>query len=270
MKTYLVHYSSIIKKRLLKLFFIDLFFFFLLGSLFLIVRKYVTHYLVLLMGYGNEVAALTQVGDNSLLLQKASSLTVLIEPLTQKLQLWVYLILPLGLFIIWVLVQGLRHNQLNGKKIFCFQGFKQMACWNLPIFIILFLLVDFIFKQITLGHISIIVILSILVFVVLYLAHLVLPLIEKVEAKKIVLKICKISFKDFWIFFLLVIINILLFLISFGFLWNILIKIVAFSGKVQLSLVALFISIFIWESYRIFLFFCLRKKILKKNLDKNG
>jgi hypothetical protein len=237
------------KNKILYIFLIDILFFTLLSTLLLYSRKKISFYITMLMGYAQQVSEVAQqTSISNLPLEQIQYLTSSIAPLTLKIKLHIYLIFPLLLYLIWSITQSIDFALIKDKSIVK-EMLKHLTI-NLPLFGLLLLLTELLFRQLTssVNGLTITLIILVMVFITYYY-NILYSLKQRFPFKKAF----KLSVSKFTRLFPLYLVNMIIFLFSFIFLWNILIKIVSSQGGYLLSTIFLMISIFCWSSYKLFL-----------------
>ncbi|RME54582.1 hypothetical protein D6777_03330 [Candidatus Woesearchaeota archaeon] len=246
-----------IKNKLYKLFLLDVSFFILLSVLLLYARDKIVTYITMLMGYAQQVSQLAQQASSmeTLPLDQVQYLTSAISPLTLKIKLIIYLFFPVALYLLWSVLQGMYYNYLNGKK---FYRVEKHFLVNLPLFGLLLILTELIFRQFTVTdainvNLWQILVITVLMLILVYYYNVLYPLMYKVKIKQLFGRTFALAFKKFYKIFPLSLLNIVLFILSFVFVWDILIKFVSTKNNYLLSLIFSIIAIFCWSFYKAFL-----------------
>lgn len=255
------------KKDVVKFFMIDLVFFALLGGLLLYARNKITSYILQWMAYAEQVSQLSQVIQEQGVdaLGQVESLASVVEPLAFKLYLSIYVLIPLGILLIWCISQGLNYNILSKKKLFDWKAAGRFLLLNVPFFVVLFLLVEFFFTQMTaeygvgMNFYMMGIILLAVLLIVYFMQVMYVFLHKKHNVVKLMKHSLKLAVYKSHKLFPLTLVSVLIFFLAFIFLWNIMIKMVASTSGYILSIIFLIVSIFLWGAYRKFLVNFIRK-----------
>ncbi|MFH0798051.1 MAG: hypothetical protein V1906_01425 [Candidatus Woesearchaeota archaeon] len=234
----------------------DASFFALLGFVLYYARKKITAYILMLQSYAGEISSLSQqVAEQGIdMIDKVEALSNVISPTMGRLKLMIYIFVPLGLFLVWCITQFVFYNVLSGKKVFDWKAKTKFFLVNVPLFALLLLMIDLLLRQFTVD-IAIMVIL-------MYFAQVFFSLMHDFTLAKAFKKSLVVSLKKIYLFFPLAILNIVLFIFAFIFLWDILIKIVSGTGSYLLSVALLIIFSLAWTFYKVFLINFIRSKSL--------
>jgi hypothetical protein len=248
-----------IKKHFVKFFVADALFFTLLGALFLYLREKITKYILMLNGYAQQVSQLSELAQTQqeMVVEQMQVLAASIEPLTMKVKFLVYFVFPVALYLIWSLTQVVYYNVLQNKKFYDLKGVGKFLIINLPFFAFLLLLIELIFRQITIDsainvNLFIIFFLIIALVLAIYVMEIAYSIMHRYDYKKLFGRTWKLVLTKSHKFFPLFLLCCLIFFICFIFLWDILIKLVSIEKNYWLSGILLIISIAGWVLYKTF------------------
>ncbi len=260
---------SALKKDWYKFVIADASFFALLGFLLYYAREKITSYILMLQSYAGDISALSQqVAEQGIdMIGQVEALSNVIGPTMGRLKMMIYVVVPVGLFLVWCATQFVFYNILGGKRIFDWRAKLKFFLANVPLFALLLLLIELLLRQFTVdieisvNMFAVSLILIILVFI-LYFAQVFYSLMHDFRVMKALKRSLAVSLKKIYIFFPLAVLNVILFFMAFIFLWDILIKIVSGVGGYSLSIALLVIFSLSWTFYKVFLINLIRSKSL--------
>ena len=247
----------------------DASFFALLGFVLYYARKKITAYILMLQSYAGEISSLSQqVAEQGIdMIDKVEALSNVISPTMGRLKLMIYVFVPLGLLLVWCITQFVFYNVLSGKKVFDWKAKMKFFLVNIPLFALLLLMIDLLLRQFTVDiainvNMFMVSLMLIILVILMYFAQVFFSLMHDFTLAKAFKKSLVVSLKKIYLFFPLAILNIVLFIFAFIFLWDILIKIVSGTGSYLLSVALLIIFSLAWTSYKVFLINFIRSKSL--------
>lgn len=139
------NFFNFLKKKVLKVYLADLVFFSFLLWLTVYARNKLFSYLVVLQQFAPKLADVS----SSLNAEDASSVAQLdallkvIGPIVSEAKIFIFFVVPVLLFFLWVLFQGVGWNFLKQdsfKKVFDIRFYPKFALLSIPIFAIIFYL----------------------------------------------------------------------------------------------------------------------------------
>ena len=260
---------SLIRKHWYKFILADMAFFALLGILLYYARRNIANSILLLQGYAGEISTLSQqVTDQGInMIGQVEAVSNVISPLMTSLKLMIYVVVPIGLYLIWCITQFVFYNLMSGKNVLDYKAKMRFFFVNIPLFGLLLLLLDLLFRQFTVDeainvNVYIISLLLIVMILLMYYTQILYSVMNDFSLVKALKKSLSVSLRKIYLLFPLIILNVIFFFLAFIFLWDVLIKVVSGVGGYVLSVLLLIMFMLVWTSYKVFLIIYVRSKSL--------
>lgn len=258
---------SSIKNHWYKFILADTAFFALLGILLYYARQNIANSILLIQGYAGEISTLSQqVTDQGVnMIGQVEAVSNVISPLMTNLKLMIYVVVPIGLYLVWCFTQFIFYNLISGKKLFDYKAKMKFFLVNLPLFALLLGILELLFRQFTVDevinvNVYVIALLLIVMIFLMYYAQILYSFMNYLTFAQALKKSFSVSLRKIYLLFPLVILNVILFFMAFIFLWDILIKIVSEVSGYGLSIFMLVTFMLVWTFYKVFLISYVRSK----------
>ncbi len=251
------NFFNLLKKRVFFVYLSDLIFFSLLLWFLIYARNRIFSYLVVLQQF---IPKLSDIGS-SLTIEDASSIANLdallkvIEPILREANIFVYFVVPVFVFLLWVLFQGLSWNFLKENsftKSMDIRLYPKFALLSLPFFVLLFYFFTGFLNQGDVSANLLRFIVFLLIFILVFYFTFVSYLVNK---PKFFPEFFNLSIKKLKIFFPAFMLSLIILLLVLVLLFNAYIAAFAWVMPSFLSLVLLLFFIFIFSASKCLLVF---------------
>ncbi len=252
------NFFNFLKKRVFFVYLPDLIFFSLLLWFLVYARNRIFSYLVVLQQF---IPKLSDIGS-SLTIEDASSIANLdallkvIEPILREANIFVYFVVPIFVFLLWVLFQGLSWNFLGEGsfiKAMDIRLYPKFALLSLPFFVLLFYFFIGFLNQ---GDISANLprfVIFLLVFIIVFYFTVVSYIV--INKHKFFPKFFEVGVKRLKMFFPMFILLLIVLLLVLVLLFNAYIAAFAWVMPSFLSLVLLLVFILLFSASKCLLVF---------------
>jgi len=250
------NFINFLKKKILKVYIADLIFFSLLLWFLVYARNRIFSYILTVQQFAPKLADISSVlsTGNPSSINQLDALIKVVEPIVREANIFVYLVVPVTIFMVWVLFQGLSWNFLKEgsfRKALDIRFYPKFALISIPIFAVIFYLFYnfFISENISTARS---VVIFVLLFVVLYFTTISYLVVNKgrffSNLFTLSIKRAKVFFPKFILFLVLLLLALVLF-------FNAFIAAFALVFPSFLSLFLLLLSILLFSSSKCFLVF---------------
>lgn len=235
------------KCKVLPVFLMDFLFFSFLLWFFVYARNRIFSYLVALQQFAPQISDISSSLDvnNPLGISQLDALLNVVNPIISEAKFFVYLIIPLVVFVVWVFFQGVSWSVLfndSFRKSFSLKFYSSFSLLSVPFFIFLFYFVSrLLFSESLTGSILILYLVGLLLLLYLTITSYLMGVFSFSGFYKLILKKCCVLFPLFLVF------TFFLILVSVSFL-DVYIYFLSLSFPPVVSLVFFVLFIFLFSS----------------------
>ena len=241
----------------------DLLFFLSFFIFFIFVRLKLYSYQLRLEEFGSQLGTFTADNLDPFVLQQVLDQ---VNAIANRALLFIYIAVPLGIFLIWVIFQGSSWQLLSGKKRFDFKYLIRFAVATLPFFIALGFIIIRLFNLLSelLVDYSILFRIDVWIYIIIAVLIFYLTLIIYSDLNfKNILKNIKTAFKKIYVMFPIALIFVVLFFALFLPLTYLYLLFFAgiYTLNIAMTLILFFVFLLLFSYCRIFIFAFFNKSL---------
>ncbi len=243
-------FLSLLKKKLLKVYIADVIFFSLLLWFLAYARNRIFSYLLVIQQFAPSLADISSgisMDDPSSVAQLDALLQVL-NPIISEAKFFIFIVIPVMLFLLWVLLQGFGWNVLRNdslKRALDIRLYPSFALVSLPFFAVLVILLNNLlnFSDVS-FNLNKSVTLIVLLFVVFYFTMVSCLVFGR---PRFFSNLVRLSIKRAYVFFPVFLLVFLLFLVALILLFDVYVSVLALSMPSVISMVLLLFFILLFS-----------------------
>lgn len=243
-------FINFFKGKIAKVFIIDIVFFSLLLWFLAYARNRIYSYIIVIQQFAPKISDISSTlnSNNPLSVPQLDALLKVLDPIISEAKFFVFIVIPVMVFLLWVFFQGLGWNFLKQdsfKKAIDIRLYPSFAIASIPLFAVLVFAFNDFLNMVDSFNISKSVIIFVLLFVVLYFTIISYLVLGKT---KFFLRLVHLSIKRIWIFFPAFLLMFFLLLVAFVFSFDAYISILSLVVPSFLSIFLILFSIFLFSS----------------------
>ena len=213
-------FLKLLKKKVLFVLLADFLFFSTLLWFLVYARNRIFSYLVVIQQFAPKITGIS----SALAMEDASSvgqldaLLKVVEPIVNEANFFIYFVVPVMIFLLWVLLQGFSWGLLKNdsvKKALHFNFYPKFALFSIPLFVVVFFLFRGFLNLAEQVNLTKSVILFIVLFIVFYFTIISYLVIDRAKflssLVNLSIKRSKIFFPAFLLFLIIFLLTLILF-----------------------------------------------------------